>query len=107
MGIFFWYENMSIFASRGSFTSSQAQAGAEMMYSKYKYEELAREYTWICEIVYPENRIVVDYGEDRKLVLITAINTKTGKEMSYEELLKFSIFSCHELMIRCWLEVVT
>ena len=33
------------------------------------------------EIIYPENRIVVDYGKREDLVLLTMIETATGKEL--------------------------
>jgi RNA ligase len=34
----------------------------------------------LFEIIYPENRIVVDYGGEEKLILLGAIETKTGIE---------------------------
>ena len=35
--------------------------------------------TYLFEIIYPENRIVVDYGEYKGLVLIDVIDNETGK----------------------------
>ena len=35
--------------------------------------------TYLFEIIYPENRIVVDYGDYKGLVLIDVIDNETGK----------------------------
>jgi RNA ligase len=41
--------------------------------------------TALFEIVYPENRIVVDYGDRRELVLLGAIDNKTGFDVEVHE----------------------
>ena len=43
---------------------------------------LDREYTYLFEIIYPSNRIVVDYGSSRRLVLLAAVHTQTGIELA-------------------------
>lgn len=86
LGIFFWYfENLTekvypIFASRGSFTSEQAVKGWEML-QKLPYRDLAYGHTHMFEIIYPENRIVVDYGHEEKLVLLGINHTNSGREI--------------------------
>ena len=85
LGIFFWYEGNPVFASRGSFTSDQSKAGWEML-KEMDYENLKKGVTYLFEIIYPENRIVVDYGDQEKLVLLGAIETSSGKEIPYEDL---------------------
>ena len=42
--------------------------------------------TYLLEVLYPENRIVVDYGDRRELVLLSVIITSTGKELSHSEI---------------------
>lgn len=79
-----------IMATRGSFTSPQAIKGSELL-KKYKYNYLPTDCTYLFEIIYPENRIVVDYGPEEKLVLLGSIQTNTGKEYNihnenYEDL---------------------
>ena len=59
LGILFNYDNQWVLATRGSFTSDQAIRGMEIL-KKYKYERLIPGYTYLFEIIYPENRIVVD-----------------------------------------------
>ena len=82
LGIFFWYNGNPIFASRGSFTSDQSKVGWEIL-KGMDYENLKRGVTYLFEIIYPENRIVVDYGDTEKLVLLGAIETSMGEEIPY------------------------
>lgn len=79
LGILFFYENKWVFASRGSFTSEQAIKGFEIL-QKYEYEKLDESLSYIFEIIYPENRIVVDYGSREELVLL-AVFDKHGQEL--------------------------
>lgn len=65
LGILFYYADQWILATRGSFTSDQAIKGLEIIKSKYDLNKFIKEVTYLCEIIYPENRIVVDYGEDK------------------------------------------
>ena len=82
LGIFFWYNGNPIFASRGSFTSDQSKVGWEIL-KGMDYKNLKRGVTYLFEIIYPENRIVVDYGDTEKLVLLGAVETSTGEEIPY------------------------
>lgn len=85
--ILFYYEPRMkwIIASRGSFISEQ-MLEAEKMFDKSVFNKLNPGYTYLFEIIYPENRIVVDYGKRRELVLLTEIHTETGDENSYKNL---------------------
>ena len=90
LGILFNYQEEWILATRGSFTSPQAIKGIELL-KKYKYKYLPTDCTYLFEIIYPENRIVVDYGKEERLVLLGSIQTNTGKEYNinnenYEDL---------------------
>jgi len=79
LGILFNYEGNWVFASRGSFTSDQSVKGRELL-EKYNYQRLDPEYTYLFEIIYPENRIVCSYDfED--VVLLGMIHTETGYEV--------------------------
>ncbi len=73
-------------ATRGAFTSDQAQKGTHLLRSKYGSVSFERAYTYLFEIIYPENRIVVDYGSREDVILLAAIHTESGKEVSYDEL---------------------
>ena len=83
LGIIFHYEGEWLIATRGSFTSEQAIKGKEML-DKLNKSALIPGYTYLVEIIYPENRIVVDYGDEEKLVVLGAYNNETGKEVKVD-----------------------
>ena len=82
LGILYWLENKPFIATRGSFTSEQAQHATKVLYSKYShtFDNLDKNSTYLFEIIYPENRIVLDYGDMDDLILLTVINNSTGEE---------------------------
>ena len=101
LGILFNYENEWIFASRGSFTSEQSIKGTELL-KEYDLSKLLLGYTYLFEIIYPENRIVVDYGDDTKLILIGVvhnmidgfelpINNEVVKNFGFEVVKEFNL----------------
>lgn len=81
LGVLYYHDDGYKIATRGSFTSDQA------LHATKRLREVAAEYkpvfhpdaTYLFEIIYPENRIVVNYGDDDKLVLLDVIDTKTGQ----------------------------
>jgi RNA ligase len=79
LGICFFYNDEWHMATRGSFTSEQAIKGRELL-NKYKYRYSSTDCTYLFEIIYPENRIVVNYGTDEKLVMLAVIQTNSGEE---------------------------
>ena len=79
LGIVFNYEGEWIMATRGSFTSEQAIRGMEML-KKLPYEQLIENCTYLFEIIYNENRIVVDYDYE-DLVLLAIIDRVDGYEL--------------------------
>jgi len=86
LGIFFYYEGNPVFATRGSFTSDQAIKGREIL-NKYNWQYGTYEgYTYLFEIIYPENRVVVNYNGLEELIVLGVIETSTGKECKYSEM---------------------
>lgn len=71
-------------ATRGSFTSEQAIRGTKILKEMLgkKTVQFPRGYTIMFEIIYPENRIVVDYGKEEKLVYLGARHIVSGKVLS-------------------------
>ena len=84
LGIMFYYENERIFCTRGSFISDQAEKSEELFKSKYNNVNINKECTYCFEVIYPENKIVVDYDELEDLFLISITHTKTGKDVNIE-----------------------
>lgn len=79
LGILFYYKDEWVFATRGSFNSDQSIKGFEML-EKYNYDKLHKDYSYLFEIIYDDNRIVVNYDfED--IVLLGMINTESGYEV--------------------------
>jgi RNA ligase len=86
LGVCFHYNDEWYIATRGSFTSEQAIKGRELL-EKYDYKNgMIPGYTYLFEIIYPENRIVVDYGGVEKLVVLGAYNNEAGKECNIDEM---------------------
>jgi T4 RnlA family RNA ligase len=84
--ILFHYQGQWEVASRGSFASEQAHMARELLADYQPHvAKLDPEYTYLFEIIYPTNRIVVDYGDDRRLVLLAAVHTETGVELDHTE----------------------
>lgn len=82
LGILFHYQGEWIMASRGSFTSEQAVKGRQLLDEVCNYELLDKECTYCFEIIYPANRVVVNYGDWEGVVLLAVFNTQTGEEKS-------------------------
>ena len=74
-----------IIASRGSFISEQAIEASKMINTQ-TFLRMDKENTYLYEIIYNSNRIVVDYGDMRDLVLLGVINTSSGDELSHKEI---------------------
>lgn len=88
LGILYWVDKIPYIATRGSFNSDQARVATEMLHTKYAtaIPRLDRTKTYLFEIIYPENRIVVNYGNTRALILLAIIDTRTGHECSLESI---------------------
>lgn len=70
LGILYRWNGTYRIATRGSFTSEQAEWATAFLDKYYDLEGLPENLTLLFEIIYPENRVVVDYGKFAGLVLI-------------------------------------
>ncbi|MGH8905867.1 MAG: T4 RnlA family RNA ligase [Egibacteraceae bacterium] len=70
--------------TRGSFESEQADVGRRLL-AMADQDALRQGWTCLFEVVYPDNRIVVDYGDVEELVLLTARDA-SGDEVAPETL---------------------
>lgn len=69
-------------ATRGSFESEQALRGTEMLRRAWLHRWVPhQEFTYLFEIIYPENRIVVDYKARSEIVLLDVLETHTGESV--------------------------
>jgi RNA ligase len=68
-------------ATRGSFDSEQARWATRGI-QKREMMALPENITLLFEIIYPGNRVVVDYGQRAELVLLAATNRRTGADLN-------------------------
>ncbi|HLO53033.1 MAG TPA: T4 RnlA family RNA ligase [Saprospiraceae bacterium] len=82
LGILYWWNDRPYIATRGSFMSEQAIKATELLYDKYakSIDQLDKTKTYLFEIIYPENRIVIDYGYTEELVLLAIVDIASGIE---------------------------
>lgn len=80
LGIIFHYNNEWHVATRGSLSSDQAIKAKEML-PKYRMDKASVKCTYLVEIVYPENKIVVNYGDKEELVLLGIYNNEFQEEL--------------------------
>lgn len=70
-------------ATRGSFDSDQARHATKIWRERYEPRDLiiSRAWTYLFEIIYPENRIVVDYGDFDDIVLLDILRNVNGRSL--------------------------
>ncbi len=85
LGILYREGNIFRIATRGSFESEQAIWGTDFLQQNFDLSKLPEEVTLLFEIIYPENRIVVNYQGLRDLILIGGRNRITGKHLAWQE----------------------
>ncbi len=93
LGIVYPTPNGYAVATRGSFISEQAIQATEMLQKLNQC--FGGGYTYLFEILYPQNRIVLDYGDREELVLLDVIDNATGRGMD-----KFTLWA-EASMIGC------
>jgi len=72
-------------ATRGSFDSRQARFATEVLGRKYGDFVPHADVTYLFEIIFPENRIVLDYGDLRDIVLLGTRDINGGGYVSASE----------------------
>lgn len=84
LGIVFFYDERWQVATRGSFYSEQALV-AENLLKECDLYYLNNVNTYLVEIIYPENRVVVNYGKSRGLFLLAGISNATGMDIRLDK----------------------
>lgn len=72
-------EGTECIATRGSFASEQAEWATKWWWRERPDIVLEVGVSYLFEIIYPENRIVVDYGDKKSLVFLGTVDNETGK----------------------------
>ena len=77
-------------STRGSMHSEQAEHATDLYRARYDLSWVPDEdHTFIFEIIYPDGKIIVDYGDMDDLILIAAVNKATGRSVDREQLEAF------------------
>lgn len=91
IGILYRWNGRYGVASKTSFHSDQAKWATRFFNEHYSHLPWPEEYTFVFEIIYPANKVIVDYGSLTGLSLIGAVHTETGKEWSHKELTEWAL----------------
>lgn len=83
LGIVYHHNGAWNVATRGSFESDQAK-WARIFMSALDFQGIPESWTLLFEIIYPENKIVIDYGNTRAMILLAIRDRVTGGEYSRE-----------------------
>lgn len=81
LGISYWMKGEPYLATRDSFVSDQAMMGSVLL-RRYNWTKMKKKYTYLFEIIYPENKKIIDYGGAKAIILLGVIDTKTGKDIN-------------------------
>lgn len=81
LGIHYRWQGQDHIATRGSFHSLQAEWATEHAQAELHGRQLNVDLTHLFEIIYPANRVVVDYGGLDAIVFLAALNIETGDQV--------------------------
>jgi len=97
LGILYFINDVPFIATRGSFNSDQSKKANVLLNTTYRetISKLNKNHTYLFEIIYPENRIVLNYGNAEELVLLAVVETATGNEQPLEDI-GFPIVNKHD-----------
>lgn len=84
----YWLNNNPYLATQRSFTNIKAIEATKLLYEKYShlFSKLNKRYTYIFEAVYPETKVLIDYGDTRELILIGVIDKISGLSVDLPEI---------------------
>lgn len=81
LGIAYRHDGQTWITTRGRLDSPQGRQGTEIWRERYDSVRFGPDVTPLFEVIYPENRVLVDYGTTRDLVLLAVIDIATGADL--------------------------
>jgi len=81
LGIMYFIDNIPYVSSRGSFHSEMADAANEMLRTKYSHIKFDPKYSYVFEIICPNDILTYNYGDEKKLILHGIFDNETGDEI--------------------------
>lgn len=85
LGIVYAWDGLLHIATRGSFTSEQSAKATVILRKQYPHWRMPEGVTILVEIIYPANRIVLDYGQIEDLILLGSVHIASGETFTPEE----------------------
>lgn len=86
LGIVFFHAQKWRVATKGSFHSPQAVFGAAYLEEHFDTSRLVKGTTYLGELIYPANRIVIPYGEEQRGITWLAAFHESGREYGLDRL---------------------
>lgn len=83
LGILYRVNGAYRISTRGNFHSDQAEWATKFLHEHYQLDGLPDELTLLFEIIFPDNRVIVNYRGREDLVLIAARNRFTGDYLPF------------------------
>lgn len=80
------YKGKPLITTNGSFENDQTKWASEMFKKQYPQflPNMKPAHTYIFEIIHPENKIVLDYGEEKSLYLLSIRDLKTDELLALD-----------------------
>ncbi len=88
LGICYFWEGKWRMATKFSLHNKEYTVPAQRMLDQMKTQTLDPSKTYLFEIILPEDPHIVDYHGEEALVLLNANDTKTGKDLAWEEVVE-------------------
>jgi hypothetical protein len=84
LGLLYWINDIPYIATQRSFKAVNAQRASQILHHKYShlFDKLDKNKSYIFEVLFPESRVLINYGNREDLILIGVIDKTTGKEES-------------------------
>ena len=81
------YKNKPLITTNGSFDNDQTKLAKEIFNEKYPkfLPNVDKGYTFIFELIHPDNKIVIDYGDEKALYLLAVRDLNTEKLLSLDK----------------------
>ena len=88
LAVLYWIGDTPYLATQRSFTSLKARKSSEILHKKYApfFDKLKKDRTYIFEAIYPESKVLIDYGDTEELILLGIIDNETGKDHPLEDI---------------------
>jgi len=86
MGILYKHEDKYYVTTKGSLISEQGEWATEWARKNLNFSTIDDNFTYVFEIIFSANKIVVDYGDFEGLVLTGVIKKEDGLELGPDEL---------------------